>query len=291
MKLAVALILTICGATAAPTTFPYENEAYVPPNMLDSTPDYTYLATDPGGYHYTHIWMVDLNTRDMPYCAMTTNCNQYTLVETYKLPPELPLDVFNCSKNGLTFDASVFTGVVNGLQKQTVCNLGECCQDYYGFPKFSDDQLDWHNWLDTLSKTGRCSEPPTEAIYCALVNGHSHGNCFWRYQTPLEREIVLPCPDNYYHFWVENCPVYRNVMVSYGLNPEPPIYYSQSSFEQTLLIELSVEENDHICHPYSYYNPDVNVDSKSPTNAESKTSGESAAGFVFSTLALLFLSF
>jgi hypothetical protein len=247
---------SILSSYAAPTTFPYENEVYVPPNLHAATPDYSYEESDPGGYHYALIWFLDLNTAEMPFCAMTTGCNQYTLVATYKLPPILPFDVFNCSANGLIFEEADFAGTVTGTSSQTICNVGECCAGYIGLSKFSDDQPEWHNWLNTLASTGLCGDLQTEAMYCAFTNGHMQGNCFTRYATPTERILTLPCPDSYYKYWLDSCPVYKNVPVNYGLQPEPPVYIADCDLEEAVLVELSTEENDHICHPWSYYFPD-----------------------------------
>lgn len=274
----------------APTTFPYENEDFVPPDMPAATPDYTYDgATDTGGYHYTHIWNMDYNEMPVPFCGCFSDCNQYSLVVTYKLPPTLAAAAWNCTANGLKFASGDFTGVVTGKSAQTLCNLGECCTDYIGYPKFSEDQPEWHNWLNTLASTGLCGDLQTEAMYCGLTNGHFQANCYARYPSGLERLVTLPCPDSYFHYWMEQCPVYRNVLVQYGLAAEPPLYRSKCTLEEELLVELSTEENDHICHPWSYYFPVASQGSAaSAVRADDTT--DSSAMALFSVLIALFIS-
>jgi hypothetical protein len=268
----IVAVLLLSGALAAPTTFPFENEAYVPPQLVASTPSYTFTDDDDGGYHWTHIWNLDLNTVDMPFCIMISDCNAFTLVYTFNAPPVLPIESWNCSSYSPFFTQEDFTGVVNGASVQTVCQVGNCCKDFMSEYKFADDQPDWHNWLDNLSSSGLCEDVPVEILYCNLVNGHYQGNCFNRLLTQLTRTLTLPCVDVHTLYFL-SCPVYKTVAIDFGFDPEPKKYLDGLTNEERIVTFNSEEESDHVCHPYSYFFPAAG----SPAGSASAADDESSA--------------
>jgi hypothetical protein len=261
---------------AAPTTFPFENEAYVPPDLLPATPSYTFTDDDNGGYHWTHIWNLDLNTVDLPFCLMISNANMFPLVYTYNAPPILSIDSWNCTVLGIEFAASDFSGVVNGVSPQTMCDVGNCCKDMLGEYKFADDQDDWHNWIDNLAQIGLCGEVPVEELYCNFIAGHYQGNCFTRLTGQLTRTHTFPCIDVHTLYFL-SCPVYQTVPVHFGYAPEPDKYLDQLTAEERIVVYNSVEEADHICKPYSYFFPDA---TKESTSGKESTQGEDDSGAI-----------
>jgi hypothetical protein len=282
----VVLAFCIVAISGAPTTYPFENEAYVPPNPPAATPDYSYTDEDPGGYHHTYIWHLDLNTVEMPFCIMLSDCNQFTLVYAYNLPPQLPAQTFNCTSKQLFFAPEDFTGMVNSQPPQRLCEVGNCCESYLGEAKFGDDQMNWHSWLDNLASAGMCEEVPTEALYCNMVNGHYHGNCFTRVITGLTRTNTIPCHDSHMLYWL-SCPVYQSVELDFGFKAEPQAYLDTCTVEEKILASNSDVEADQICHPYSYYVPSVSTGSGLGSSSKDETS--SAKTFWLSSVAVLIM--
>jgi hypothetical protein len=278
----LGLLTVVAGAA---TTFPYENEAYVPPELAAATPSGSYDDQDPGGYHYQYIWYLDLNTVDMPWCAMISNSNQYTLVVTFSASPVLPITVWNCTAKDQFFTDSDFTGMANNAK---VCDVGSCCSDMIGEAKFSEDQMEWHTWLDNLASAGVCNDAISEGLYCVSVNGHYHGNCHTRVLSGTTRTVTMACGDNAIVYWM-SCSVYKNAPIDYGWVQEPPMYTDGNSLEMTMLLSTSTEESDHICHPYSYYYPGSNGGSSTAGDDDDDDDDDSSpAAALFATLFMLF---
>jgi len=262
------LLLGLAVVSAAyPTTYPFENEAYVPPEMISGTPNFTYDNTDTGGYVYYGMYKMKafdglLTDDDFPYFPHANGYAYYCLVIVYGAPPALPISVWNCSS--LTFADSDFTGSING---QSVCNVGECCKHIIGKPKFGDDQMDWHTWLEDRAAAAMCDDI-VETEYCILTGGHYQTNCLQYYLAPTDRLVMLPCFDHHMLYWL-SCSVFKQSYTVMLLH-EPASYTDGLSNEDSIVSDVATSLGDHVCNPYSYYYP-------SSTSSNSSPSSESAS--------------
>lgn len=279
LRFVIAGVLIASASAAYPTTYPFENEAYVPENLPASTPSLTYDDTDVGGYFFTYHYNGDLHqgTAEMPYAFTANGCWAYGFVKNFGAPPVLSVSTWNCSLKGIFFGDDDFTGLVNG---DKVCDVGSCCSEYVGKVKYSDDQMDWHTWLNDKSAAGLCGDVP-EAEYCIYVAGNFNVNCFEYILSVTERLVTFPCHDNANLFWL-SCQVFKSM----GWNiyyVEPPIYEDLMTVEQSFTSQAMVLQPDRVCHPYSYYNPASSASSASSgkTSSISSSISSSSAAMVF----------
>lgn len=269
MKTLQLLCLAVTGVCAAyPSTYPFENESYVPPAMLASEPSETYDDTDTGGYIYTYAHTKTLTEDDLPYAPIGAGMGKFMLVVAYGAPPELPASSWNCTaKELLPLSDADFTGVINS---QTVCAVGSCCEEFFGLPRFSENQMEWHSMVADRATGALCEDIQTE-VYCTFVLAASTVNCVEYFPGVTERPVVVVCADNYalYYF---TCPIYLQQYNAIWVM-EPPLYVDQLTQELFILSEAFALGMDRICHPYSYYHPE----SLSPSSTTSSTTSSSAS--------------
>jgi hypothetical protein len=289
-KLVVTIIAITCSAafSAYPTTYPFENESYIPPPLVPSTPDYTFNPdTDPGGYAYRGVtlWVFDgvLTDDDFPYIPHNSGFSQYVLVNSYSAPPVLQSDVWNCSGKGIVFEKSDFLGVANN---EEVCTPGSCCSDIIGLPKFGEDQHEQHDWFNGRAASGLCDVAPEE-VYCIQVGGHFQVNCFSYWVHPTELPAPLICFDSFVVFHL-NCNVFKTTYPMI-LPWDPPVYYDLMTMEETIVNDAAVFIPDRVCHPYSYYHPNTASTSGSSSASDSGSDESSSTVYVPLSIALLCL--
>jgi len=299
---AFSLLLTQATAASYPTTYPFENEVYVPEKLPASTPSLTFDDLDVGGYIYTYSYTLQLDevwpeydAAGFGFCWSMTGDKQFILVNFYKIGAFLPEDNWNCTKKGNYFVASDYTGDVNGFQ---VCEVGNCCQQFYGTPKYTADQPTDHELLNKVISSNVCdASSMLEDLYCVQVSGHSQMNCIEQYVSATDRLFMIACHDIHVAYWM-SCPVIKNVGLVI-LTFEPPLYYSLCTPEQLTSVEAVVFNVDRICRPYSYYSPaetgssTVNSGSASSSasvqSTTSTTSGALLSGVIVSFTSLLIL--
>lgn len=274
-----------------PVTYPYENEIYIPPDIPASTPSKTYDASDVGGYAYTYgiIYLTGhADYADTGYCLSGTGAIEHLLV-VYGLSPVLAVEQWNCTLKGLWFSGKDFPGTVSGKSMEKICQVGQCCSQYHGLVKYADDQLEKQSVLDNLAGGGLCDEMGNEALYCDAIDGNWRANCYERHLSPSERLVTSPCIDVYMNYWL-NCPVIVATGMNWGLDWEPSIYDDMLNDEQALFLEQCLNL-DHVCHPYSYYNPDSQSDTSAPSDASPAASDDgTSAGNMFSVFCLFISS-
>jgi len=279
-----AVFCTLVAAEQYPSAYPFENEAYVPTELIPGTPNLTYdPATDTGGYTW-YYWVgshVTLTEEEFPLAAIMKDFFAYGMVNHFKAPASLPVEFWNCTAKEFMFSASDFTGKV---YTSTVCGVGQCCSHLYGKPKFGEDQPDWHEWLTGRISTSLCGDLMEES-YCVLVAGDYETNCLEYLVTPTERLVTYICHDSWVLFYL-SCEVMKT---SYQLTyvSEPPAYTNQMSVADTMLLDTVTSLGDKICQPYSYFHPE-----KTATSNESPTETSSSAvisRFVAISAALLLL--
>jgi len=294
MKVTVlACCLVLCSASW-PTTYPFENEQVVPVEVPAGTPSWTYEpGSDTGGYMYYGAYTMSvyengiLTDDDMPYCTHMNRGTEYVLVVAYGAPPQLPLSVWNCSS--MVFTDADFTGLLSGAP---VCNVGSCCVELIGKPKFSDDQMDYHTAMNDRLASAMCGDLP-EQTYCIFVGGHFENNCIDYVLSAVERLVTFPCFDDWivYHL---SCPVYKQAYTMFLADTEPDSYFNTLSIEEVQVIDVICFLGDHVCHPHSYYNPSAAVTSASSASttdsAASNESDESSAAVITLFLCVFFLA-
>lgn len=290
---------TLCVLVGFASCAPYptdwsflENEAYTPPALPSAEPSQTFDDSDPGGYLYKHRYALDLNelnmlemaldgtmvddrTQFLPFAPAGTGMFQYLLIVNWDIPPVIGYENWNCTHQGLYFQQSDYTGLVDG---KTVCDAGACCGEYIDNVKFDDDQMNWHTYLDNLVSSGLC-EDMFESMYCAVVDGHTETNCQEGYSSPGDRNYLKPCLDVHMMYWLA-CPVYKNVPLYMGFDMEPPLYDEILNLEEGVLVEVAVIRNDRVCHTYSYYNPASTNTGGSDTAASSPSSSTASESAV-----------
>jgi hypothetical protein len=249
----VAASIVAAVRAAYPTTFPFENESYVPPEIPQSTPGETYdPATDVGGYLFFGPYMLvgfdnNLTQDDFPYVCHDNGFSRYILAVSYGAPPVLPKQTWNCSVE--IFGDEDFTGQINS---QSICAVGNCCKQYIGLPKYSTDQMEWHSYTENRLSSAMCSDIDEE-IYCLSVGGHFEVNCYQYYPSVDERLVMLPCYDFWLRYYLE-CKVFKSAY-TWMLVSEPPSYVDLITTEQAISIDVLTLLQDRLCHPYSYYYP------------------------------------
>jgi len=283
------VFFSTCGVVfgAYPSTYPFENESFVPVEVPASTPDFSFNAdTDPGGYIYRgniamEIFGGTLTDDDIPYCNHSNQYSMWLMVMVYGTPPVLPFQTWNCTTSGLTFVDSDFTGIVNN---EKICNVGSCCTAMMGLPKFGSDQMTWHSWADDRAAANLCDVPQTEALYCVLVGGHYQANCYEYYPGPSDRIYMQVCFDNIIHYWL-TCTVFKSAYAfSYVAgSQDTPIYQAKLSPEESMSFDAVFTLADRLCHPYSYFFPETlqgqSASSAATSSTSSDTSSESSAKF------------
>lgn len=320
MKL--VLLASVCvylnfAAAAYPSTYPFENESFVPvdtppgSNGADVEPNLTYDPdTDTGGYIYYYYARAafDLTEADWesptvlgedwsgPWNPSGSGAIRYMLVNQFGASADLPGSVWNCTAAGTVFSDADYTGVING---QTICAANDCCAGLIGLPKFSTDQLNWHDLMTDRLSAAMCGELEEE-LYCIIVGGDFQTNCFDYYLSPSDRLYTFICNDSYSQFYL-NCPVFQQAYVPVYVKSEPPSYYSSISMEEMISSDAQFYCGDRVCHPYSYYHPgsagggggdsSATSGSSSATDASASASEASSASLVVGTFAVLFLCF
>jgi len=245
--------------SAYPTSYPFENESFVPADVVPGTPDFSFDdATDPGGYTYRGSWKMEvfggaITDDDMPYVSHHNGFTMWLMVKVYGAPPVLPDSNWNCTLKGTVYAEADFTGVVDG---NTICNVGACCTGLIGKPKYGDDQMTWHAWANDRSASGMCGPLETEDLYCVVVGGHFHANCI-SYNTAADQRLwVVPCYDNIVRYWL-TCAVYKQSYAftySDGMQ-DTPTYTDGLSLDQLMGFDGCFTYHDKICNPYSYFFP------------------------------------
>lgn len=294
---ALALMVGVAAAAAYPTTYPYENENFVPPNIaVVPEPNLTYdPETDTGGYVYYYAVKLGrfdgaVQDSDMPYCDQKNGFCQYALVNTFFCPPEFPIQIWNCTTRNYIFDSADFSGMANG---QKVCEVGACCSQYYGQVKFSDDQMDWHSWLDDRNSAALCGDIAVEDNYCIWVGGDFQMNCIDYHLSALERLVVTACYDSFVRFYFD-CTVFLSVYTPATIK-EPPAFQDGMSNEETIIHDSISFLQDRICFPYSYYYPSEsgggntgggNTGGDSPASEDSPAAAFTVAAVAFAALLL-----
>jgi len=277
-----------CVLAAYPTTYPFESEEYVPSSFPASTPDWSFEPTDPGGYtYYGHIEQTmiggDITDDNFPFVHHFNGFTMNLLVVIYGAPPVLPLSNWNCTTKGTIFLDSDFTGEIDG---NTYCEIGSCCTDLIGVPKYGEDQMTWHTWSNERSASGLCGVVQTEALYCMFVGGHHHLNCQEFAVSPTERLVdIFPCYDNAIKYWL-TCAVFKSVYVfQYIIGAQEPATYTEGmAVDEQMAMDGLFIYPDRVCNPYSYYHPAA---ASSTTGTTGSTSSTSPA-FLTSILSVLF---
>jgi len=250
-------------------TFPYENEDFIPVDFTAATPDYTYDENDSGGYMWTYTYSLDYMTDlTLPYCSSGGGCLQLAFYVNFGAA-EMPAELWNCTYTyGTIFKHSDFTGTIN---TEKICEPGSCCEELIGLNKYEDDSLAYHAWLADVSSAGLCRENLYEALYCALVDGHYRSNCFERVISYTDRQITFPCPDTFQRYFL-SCPVLVASVPYFSFQIESKTYEDLQTGEQRLLLEIAGNNNDFVCHPYSYYFPSSSGDKASTVSTVSSAS-------------------
>jgi len=246
----------VSAAISYPATYPFENEKYVPAPLPAETPDWSFdIENDPGGYIYygpeTFTFFPEgIPTDDMfPYTPHNNRFSTFLIAAYFNLSPVQNPEFWNCTLTGNFFEAGNFYGEVNG---ENICVVGSCCTSYIGLPKWSNDQGDNHDWLNSRVKSALCPSP-VEDLYCMLVNGQSQIACVEMFPSALER-IVTPVCYNVYITYYLSCPLFKTVYTpSYEWDTNT--YRNKCSVEEFITYDAHAELQDRVCHPASYYDP------------------------------------
>lgn len=277
----IAGLFVVFGAS--PATYPYENESFVPVDMVASTPSYTFDDKDVGGYMYTHTLNFVIKDEDIPFCFMRTGMAQYLIVNKFGAPPHYGTSQtasWNCTAKGLKFASADFTGTIAG---NSVCTAGECCSFVYDIFKFGDDQLTWHSWLDDRSDAGLC-EAINENTYCLLSGGDTALNCMEVFVAPETRLAVWTCPQSVV-LYMMSCKVFKTEYTRIYLT-EPPMYVDSSSIAENMANDAFSKAQDKMCHPHSYFFPE---DTASKLAGDDDSSSNTLSGIIVAVSCFLFL--
>lgn len=272
---------------AYPTSFPYENEVYVPPSLprghgdIYDKPDplnvildtETFDETDIGGYG-ARVERCD-PTVWAPYNVVQCGYNRYWgfhVLGESSLPPS---GFFNCTNRDYPpeekyWKSSDFAGKVSTF---TVCS--ECCKEYYGLDKFNTGTTNRESQLDLHFTTGMCSSI-TEEAYCALVDDSQHV-CTDNFLSKVLRKRIEMCSDTVVLFFM-GCPIFANEGIGEFIkNSEPAAYIEKLTPDMTMLIYSFWKCTDRVCYPHSYYHPeDVKMETGTPAVATPVTSTSKA---------------
>lgn len=264
-----------------PAEYPFENELTAPPAPRAQTPSYTFTDGDVGGYIYTYAYMRS-EIKDFPFSFhYNSHFNCWGLVNLHDAPivngyPLRDVQVYNCTAKGDAFLLSeeTFPGIFKG---ETVCEKGECCNQWYGTYGFwGGDAPD--TWMldktETEYDTGTCSDGITEPMYCLMGEWWSHAGCIEAFVSESERvnSRVVPCYDISVH-WYFSCPVYKVAGIIFD-DREPAVYNEESSPEENTAHSSFWHTQDKVCHPYSYYFPDFAKTSSTSTASTASTASE-----------------
>jgi len=276
--------LGVCLGAGYPTTYPFENERMTPTILPASTPSQTYDENDVGGYFYTFHMMGTTHYDDSyyPYAFTSNGCWSFGFVTIYASPPVFPEASWNCTLINMQFTTADFTGMAG---KQKVCNPGECCLDVMGLPKFSTDQMDWHDWLNDRTSAGMCDDI-LEAQYCIYTNGNMQVNCVEYVPSQTERLVMFPCHDVAYWWWM-TCPVFMTTGIDIFSHVEPELYRSVCTLDQSIRIQTLSLQPDRVCHTESYYTPNA-AEKSSPNAVSVDDSSTVLTGGILGLLTLFF---
>merc|ERR1711865_63327 len=106
------------------------------------------------------------------------------MVLSWGQAPNIGRAPWNCSAG--EFTSTMFSGMVNG---EKICDVGSCCEKWYGFQRFADDQDTWHVWTQDYTKLSYCEGDLDEVLYCLYTNGHAQVDCYFHINSPVERAI------------------------------------------------------------------------------------------------------
>jgi len=289
MKMCSALLASafvVACVASYPSTYPFENEAFVPVPIPDGTPSdvldekdpVNYTVDDVGGYvpyYAINLGLYDgtITEEDLPYSLAMNGFIRWCLVNVYGAPPVLPKTTWNCTARGHpALASSDYTGQIGG---NTVCEPGECCEYLMGKVKGTDDQLDWHQWLDDRSSAALCGAVPEEA-YCTMVGGDFHMQCLEYYPSPVERLAVFPCYDTYVLYYL-SCSVFKQAY-TVVTEKEPDTYKNSLTNEELLTHDSFSFLQDRICHPHSYFKG-ATAESSASGSSATDTSTSSSTGY------------
>lgn len=300
-----AVVFAVAAITpvlcAYPSTYPFENEVYAPAMLPEATPTYVYDETDTGGYIYTGIqnyflteeafYAEDGETYEGWGWTAKSMYQGFLLVNSYGVPPILPLTVFNCTApNKPPFTDEMFLGMAGNME---VCKIGSCCSHLIDTPSWGPSET-WHSWLDNLVSGGLCKDAPHEEIYCIYAAGHAQINCLQMNINVLERLYVYPCHDFPSLYWL-SCPLSKTAGQPEATGKlEPQSYYADMTPQQTIEIGAMHVFPDRVCRPYSYFYPlevdSVTSSSKSDVSAsESATESSGAYAYFIDSMLLLLI--
>lgn len=262
---ALAVSASSASYTGYPSTYPYENEPTQMPDVLDMTPDDTYLDTDPGGYliraakcdlndpEFWETWMGDY----FDFCAFNT----YYSVVAYNTDAVWGVQAWNCTAG--IYTGNEISGLLNGVQ---VCNPGECCPEFTGSVIWNADFSAFTFLWDQASSSGVCGDM-TEPMYC-LTTGSLPHYCIQYFITPSERQFQMPCHDQFYYYYM-TCPAFKaSGIIEVMKGEDTPSYLAKHSPEQQFKLHGYGYSGDRVCFPYSYYNPASVASADSSDTAE-----------------------
>jgi len=278
----VAGYLPSGGVSDYPSTFPFQNEDYVPDTSLlpDVTPDFSYTSSDPGGYfrrgYYSSnpfLGQTGFNQNGIPIWSpigadryipgVTYDFFNYWGVHSgYGPITDFPWNIFNCTDehfqsatDDFVFSSRNFPGVMNG--EKINCN-GDCCSSfkYYNEYSFCTNSMEQLAFFSGVVVSGAC-DLPEEVLYCQITSTWQW-YCNERYLSPVLRAgPILPCFD-FGIRWMLTCRLLKisglgSLIAAY----EPPGYIESTPvLGQFLILMLEFTSPDKVCPPYSYFFPD-----------------------------------
>lgn len=267
MTVHVLLCFVMLGTAVGapyPSTYPYENENFVMPDLLERTPDETFSATDPGGYllrqqrcdlndpDWIEVW--DKNYYD--FCAY----NMFYMYTIYGIESGIMGTAgWNCSGNPLIAQSSL-TGIINA---KTVCT--ECCSAIVGQLEYANDYSSFHDIWNSVDSAGLC-DTMTEAAYCQTVTVLPF-LCIQHYIDAGTRTFIIGCYDATWQHLL-TCSIYTNSGVTELIvGEEPDHYLNAMSPTQQFVVFGMAYHGERVCLPYSYFFPEYSKDSSSSTPA------------------------
>jgi len=274
----VAGVAIIGSAHAAfPASYPYENELLEVGVPLAATPSHTFDDTDPGGYFYTY----GMNTEGIPDGELGTWSYGVSGMIAHRLvvhqgltpgpSPLLPKTLFNCTfrvidKEWKVMSVESFLGVVGS---ETICE--GCCEAMYGLPSFWDyePKENTHEKLLFFQENGMCEYNIDENLYCTYADLGFHQYCNEQFVSETERSHIAVCYDALYQYFM-NCKVFASGGTAGEANYEPTSYFEESSPSEMMAWDGVQRTNDKVCHPMSYYYPQM---AKQASESESSESG------------------
>jgi len=279
-----------------PSTWPFT--VPVMTGFPDTTPDFTFTKTDPGGYHdrglFNHDFLAN-QTGPVFYMVPYMSCFYYLYHFLTNLDQRnVQLSSFNCTKYKMS--SSMLSGVVGSTQ---VCKAPNCCKYYDNQPTYTNHNENYltneQNVLSSILTSGGCNVGNfAEVNYCQYMNYFPHF-CIQYLLTRNTRSFLGSCLDVDYNY-VITCPVIKSVgyseLIKTSFQTEPPKYASSLTVLQSVVIYFSDNGRhvDRICHPYSYYYPSSPNPSPVPPSSSSISSYLSKFSLIYS-LSIIFIFF